>query len=224
METQNLEFKFNEKSTLTKVIQSKEEIATFCVKHGRRPSVHSKTKKERELAIKLTNYTSPNHLCFDSVFTELMNNFPTTLETKVIQSKEEIATFCVNNGRRPSFHSKIKKERGLAIKLRNYTSPNYPCFDSVFTELMNIFPTTLETKTLNKLDKRIKELEDFVEKHKRKPSKSSSNSKELRLYRSLNLLGNAKWLKKRSKFMTREQKIKIARIRSFPTLKTTYLG
>jgi len=94
----------------------------------------------------------------------------------------------------------------LAIKLRNYTSPNYPCFDSVFTELMNIFPTTLETKTLNKLDKRIKELEDFVEKHKRKPSKSSSNSKELRLYRSLNLLGNAKWLKKRSKFMTREQK------------------
>jgi hypothetical protein len=152
METQNLEFKFNQKSTLIKVIEAKEEIAIFCKSHERRPSIHSKTKKERELAIKLRNYTSPNYLSFDPVFTEIMNNFP----------------------------------------------------------------TTLQIKRLNKLNKYIKKLEDFIKKHKRKPSKFSSNSKELKLYQTLILLGQTRWLSN-LKFMTREQKIKIVMIKSSPT-------
>ena len=133
--------------------------------------------------------------------------------TKVIQSKEEIATFCKNHGRRPSFQSKNKNERDLAIKLRNYTSPNYVSFDPVFVQLMNNFVTTRDVKSLNKLDKDIKELEIFVKKHKRKPDLTLL--KESKLYYKFNrILKKAKNLKT----VTMEQKNRIKRIKSFPTL------
>ncbi len=133
--------------------------------------------------------------------------------TKVIQSKEEIATFCKNHGRRPSVQSKNRNERDLAIKLRNYTSPNYVSFDPVFVQLMNNFVKTRDVKLLNKLDKDIKELENFVKKHKRKPEWTLS--KESKLYHKFKrILKKAKNLKT----VTMEQKNRIKRIKSFPTL------
>ena len=132
---------------------------------------------------------------------------------KVIQSKKEIAAFCKKHGRRPSFQSKNRNERDLAIKLRNYTSPNYVSFDPVFVQLMNNFVKTRYVNSLDKLDKDIKELENFVKKHKRKPNWSSS--KESKLYRKFQrIVKKAKNLKT----VTMEQKNRIKRIKSFPTL------
>lgn len=105
----------------------KQEIQNWVVEHKRFPKYAA--PEERRLSSKLANLCSPSSNCFDPDFRDwcLSRGYA---EDSVAANKEEIKEFILTHARLPRIV--VPEERKLTQRLRTYTKPNGPCFDSEF--------------------------------------------------------------------------------------------